>query len=476
MEADTYFFSLEKALEIALQHNRSDDVNKYLLQVCYYNGEKIDSELDNLVHLPIENLVNDLATGIKRIPTNIDFSGLDISVEVKQEIETNLLASFEQAQSLRNKLNSAYIQGNAIAVQDFSQQLRFYLRTNGRTRVMQYVSRDIADEIKKMGYDVYLDVLDGTEDTKCMKNIFEYNPHVTININHFHNVFISPSVFNFIWFQDPVPITNNEDPIFKRERDYIFTYQTITRENLLLKGVSASKIFDQKIIPTNTNIFYLDKNIKRENKIVFVGTYYKNIYQHYVDEKIESKIDLMLKEGKSLSIKNLETIFTVFLTSLPDANRFINYMQQTYIRNICVEWLCENEKKVEVYGYNWENHPNQKVVDNFKGELGKEELNKVYNSAKYVFSASGQVINTQRLGEIVHAGAIPVIYDSRDISDEDETWDDECLYFKTQDELNYILDNNIEPKKYRTKKMLEHFTYNKFLNTIFEEIDKGLNG
>jgi hypothetical protein len=58
------------------------------------------------------------------------------------------------------------------------------------------------------------------------------------------------------------------------------------------------------------------------------------------------------------------------------------------------------------------------------------------------------------------------MYDSRELTDELQTWDDECLYFKTKKELMYILDNNILPKKYRSKEMLEYFTYDNFINTI----------
>ena len=125
---------------------------------------------------------------------------------------------------------------------------------------------------------------------------------------------------------------------------------------------------------------------------------------------------------------------------------------------------------VEVCGYNWDKHEDEKVISKFKGKVEKQDLNKLYNSAKYGLAASGEVINTQRLGEMIYAGVIPVIYDSRDLTDEEQTWDDEVLYFKTKEDLKYILDNELKPKNFRSKEMLEHFTYDSFLDTILNVI------
>ena len=468
IEPDTYFFSPQEALRVAAEQNRSDDLLQYELQVCYYDGEKIDSDLVNLIHLPIDKLLDKLSTGTKRIPTHINFVGLDISLEVANEIENNLLQTFRQARGLRRKLNEAYVDGARLLQINFDEPLRFYLKANSRTRVMQFVTKDIVEELERKGYEVHFELLQGIEDIHNIKSFYEFNPHIVISLNHFDNMYLSPDVFHFAWFQDPMPIVTNEAPIFHRKRDYIFTYQTFVKNNLLKKGIPKDKIFEQKVIPANTASFYLNDNINKENKVVFVGSFYQNQYTNYIDEGIEKKIYQLLQEGKSLNIENLEGIFTSFLTSLPDSDLLINYIQQAFIRNISVEWLCESYENVEIYGYGWED--NTTVKPYFKGKAEKNELNHLYNSAKYVLAASGNVINTQRLGEIVHAGAIPLIYDSRDITDEDETWDDECLYFKTQDELRYILENNIEPKKYRTEKMLDYFTYKSFLNTIFTTV------
>jgi hypothetical protein len=236
-------------------------------------------------------------------------------------------------------------------------------------------------------------------------------------------------------------------------------------ELLIKKDFPKHRIIDQKLIPVNTNLFYLDEKIKREDKVVFVGSYYaKNKYPSLIDKFIDKKIINMLEKGIPLSQKKLESIFNK--GPWLDDKAFLNDIQQKYQRNISVSWLCNSSKKIEIYGYNWEKSDDKNIIKNFKGVADKSDLNAIYNSAKYVVSASGSVINTQRLGEIIHAGAIPVMYDSRELTDELQTWDDECLYFKTKKELMYILDNNILPKKYRSKKMLEYFIYDSFLDTM----------
>jgi hypothetical protein len=72
---------------------------------------------------------------------------------------------------------------------------------------------------------------------------------------------------------------------------------------------------------------------------------------------------------------------------------------------------------------------------------------------------------------MIYAGVIPVVYDSRDITDEERTWDDEVLYFKTKEDLKYILDNELKPKNFRSKEMLKYFSYDSFIDTILKTVE-----
>jgi len=473
---DTYFFSGAQAHKIASEQNRYE--NDYMLQACYYDGEKIDSDLVNLIHLPVDNMLEDLAKGIYRIPDKVSLDGLELSESIKMEIEANFNMSLIQVREYRKEYNKHYIKNLKYASLNFDEPLRFYLIANSETQVMQYVSKSIAGVLKNAGYEVYYDLYYGIEDVGSTQNISKFNPHVVINLNHMNNAHINNDCFNFVWFQDPMPILMDAREIMVRDRDYIFSYQTIYTNLLLKKHVPSTKIFKQEVLPVNPEEFFYDKSIKREDKIIFVGSFYdSHNKEDFLDKKIAKQIKEFMSAGNVLSYENLDAIFEKNSVEITQSSRdvYFNEIQQSYARNLCVEWMCNSDKKVDLYGYKWELAKNNHIMQHFRGIATKSELNLLYNSAKYVLAASGQLINTQRLGEIVHAGAIPVIYDSRDITDEVNTWDDECLYFKTQEELHAILDNNLEPKKYRTKEMLDFFTYTNFLNTMFEQINKKLN-
>ncbi len=473
MYEDIYFLNAQEALKTASKQNRFGNDEK--LQVCYYDGDYIDSDLVNLIHLPVDDLLEGLTKGKYRVPTEVNLNGLELSSIVKASLISNFNISLQEAQRYRDQYNKHYFQTLKQAKLNFNEPLRFYLSSSASTQVMQHVSKDIADVLSAAGYEVLLNIYYGIEDEKCLKEICVFNPHVTININHLSNTFLNDECFNFVWFQDSPLILSLKEPVLIRDRDFLFTYQTFFIDLLIKKGIKRQKIFEQNVIPVNTENFYYNSKIRQENKIIFVGTYYNNhISAEVKNTNIDTKIKLLINNKKNLSYENIKKIFIEENIYAENEEFYFNNIQQAYIRNTCIEWLSDY-KDFEIYGYNWEKHKNKQILDKFKGKIEKHDLNNLYNSAKYILSASGQVLNTQRLGEIVHAGAIPVVFDSRDISDEKEKWDDECLYFKTQEELNYILDNQLEPKKNRSKKMFDYFTYDKFINTILQQIDLKIN-
>ncbi|MCF6309495.1 MAG: hypothetical protein L3J19_03310 [Sulfurimonas sp.] len=464
------------ALIVANQENRYGPNNNTFLQICYYHGEKIESDLVNLVHLPMENMLENLSNGMLRIPEKIDFTGIDVPDNAKIQIEDNINKILSKSRDLQYRNAMKNYETAKTNKLNFNEIMKFYLPASANTRVMQYISKDIYDILKTREYKVMYDLTYGIEKYSTIRKVSEYNPHAIITINNFHNMFLNDEIFNFVWFQDVMPIMVDNEEILLRERDYFFSYTTTFTDLLIKKGVDKNKIFQQQVIPVNTNQFYLDENVNKENKIVFVGSYYCDDYSDYISKDIDYELNILLKKGISLSVENIHEVYKKYnLVCLDNAN-FITYIQQHYIRNACVDWLCENQTvDVEIYGYDWDKSDKEHILQKFKGKAEKHELNYIYNSTKYALAASGQVINTQRLGEIVHSGAIPLIYDSREITDESETWDDECLYFKTKEELDYILENNLEPKKYRSEEMLKYFTYDSFLDTILQVIDKDVN-
>ena len=126
--------------------------------------------------------------------------------------ESNKLigAAIESAAPLRENLNSICGRQLLQAELDFSEPLRFLLQGHTNTRVMRYVSENISRALQARGQVVYFRLQRGTEDSFYTRDILDFNPHVTININYLNHI-ISKDVFNFVWIQDALPWITDQD-------------------------------------------------------------------------------------------------------------------------------------------------------------------------------------------------------------------------------------------------------------------------
>ncbi len=480
---DSYFLNSYLALEKALENNKLliNGVTKST-QICYYDGEKLENTPYNCINVPIKDIVEYFSNTPNRYPTTIEASQSSIKTQEElNQFKSILLQLFNisrQKQLEKIDLLKKQIKNQKPNFNDSA--LRVFIGGCRETTVMQYVSKNIVDSMRETGFEVKFHIqssdLEACNLLQHLESMVRFNPHITININHLNNEYLSDGVFNFVWFQDAMPILTNDDSINLRDRDFIFSYSDLYTELLLKKNIPENKIFQQNLIPVDTKEFFLDKSIEKKDKVIFVGSFYPmSDFSQYMTKDIDSELKETINKGEVLSQEKITNIFKKYNINIENDSVYINLIQQGYSRNMVVSWLSDiDNKPVEIYGHRWKECNQNSILDKFKGSIEKTDLNALYNSAKYAISVSGQVINTQRLAEIVYSGAIPLIYDSRSISNENETWDDECLYFKTKDELKYILDNNIEPKKYRSEKMLEHFTYKNFIDTISKQINKEL--
>ncbi len=482
---DTYFLDSRVALKIALCKNRVATSNPNVdgLQICYYDGDKLKNAPKNCINIKSDNIVEYFSRTKYRIAKKVNLENSIYINEEDKELFQNVFSKLVKSSLLKRANYHEEISSKIQALKpDFSDKvLRVFIPACRETTVMKHVSKNIEKAFKKLNFEVFKENIED-DMLSCwlledMKNISEFNPHIIVNINHLNNTFLNEYIFNFVWFQDAMPVLINDKKIKLRKRDYIFSYGILFTKLLLKNNVPKNKIFKQDVIFIDTTEFYLNDKIKREKKVIFVGSHYsKSRYIKYITNDIDNELKNYINNGNILSNKLIIKIFKKYGKDVSCDMSYINDIQQSYNRNQIVSWLVMNNNiKSEIYGYGWNDSEDNLILNKFKGEVKKTKLNTLYNSAKYILSVSGQLINTQRLGEIVHSGAIPVVYDSRDITDEKETWDDECLYFKTKEELNFILENNIEPKNYRSKKMLKHFTYKKFTDKIEKIIKNELN-
>lgn len=465
IEPDTYFFSPQEALRVASQQNRSDDPDHEHLQICYYNGDKIESDLPNLIHTPVETLIDDLAQGEYRIPFNIDFTDFNAPQEIKDDITKNLELSFQQAFAYRRELNKIYIDRMKNAKLDFSEPLRFYIRSHSCTSVMQHIAKSIADTLKNRGHDVLFHLYSGMEDYGCHKKIFEYNPHVTININYLYNHYLGDDVLNYVWFQDPMPILVDDSKIELREKDFIFSLLSTFDELLQKKNVE----FQRQGFCVNELMYKEDKSIKREKKIVFVGSSYINNASgdNNTAEAIKHIITLF-NQGVSFTSDVIEKLSNEFKLSRSFlSTRLIPFV----VRDISVLNLTKikSDYEIEIYGWGWEAY--DVLAPYYKGALKYgEDIAKVYNSATFAFAPHQDYMLQTRVLEASACGAIPIVYDCRDLSDE-PTYEEAMYYFKTFDDLQKIISDNTTPQKDFTR-LLKENSYDNFVDKILADIEK----
>ena len=458
---DTYFLNSEEALRVAGKQNRWNGGEA--LQVCYYDGEKIESDLVNLVHLPIDTLIDTLALGTFRLPKEIDFTGLDITEGIIQEIRNNFILSINQATQLRNELNKHYYQKIKNAKLDFNEPLRFYMLSNTNTQVMQYVYKNIAMALEKMSYEVCLHMVHGCEDEKCLKVIAEFNPHVTININHFNNLYINDNIFNFIWFQDVMQVLVSDQDIHLRARDFVYSLIPEFDRIINAKNISCKR----QSFCINGNIYKKYPEVIKEKKVVFIGSSYKFYIRNKKMEDAAKNLISIYNNGGSITTQYLEEIAYKFDISMVRALEIANYI----VRDLSVLALCKikSQYKVEVYGYGWENYDEVKPF--YKGVLHHgEDISKVYNSATFALAPHLQYILQQRVLEASSSGTIPIVYDCRDWTKENQ-YNDIFEFFKTKEDLENILNQIEVPEKDFTQLLVKH-SYESFINKILKTIEQ----
>jgi len=452
---DTYYFSFIEAKKEAIQHN----VSNYNLQICYYDGEKVDTSLINLIHLPYQDIVNVLGKGNSRIPTLLSFDGIDKPYEEMVEIAKNTNLLFEQAKVLHCNITNQYIAKIKNNKPNFKQKLRFYLAANNTTKVMSNVSKNIVETLKNNNCEVKFLLDYGCDFWKEVKVIAEYNPHIIININHLNNGTLNEDIYNIIWIQDFFAIKQLEGKKL-RKRDFIFSLIPEFDAQLDSLGITCQR----QSFCVNNEIFKVDTKIEKKKKIVFIGSSYRSFIDFEKYDTIIQELTYEFENGRIFNEKYLKSIGIKYSLN----PKFIEEKLLHYIiRDISVLNLCNINTNyvIEIYGRGWDEYS---VLKNFcKGEIKYgEEISKIYNSATYALCPHPLSILQQRTFESSASGAIPLVYDCRELTTE-STYEEAVIYFRTTNDLEKILQNDNIPKKDFTN-LLEENSYKHFITKILD--------
>jgi hypothetical protein len=474
---DSYFFNVLDAIEETKKNNFVNVGHPTIFgkQICYYNAdEKVEDLPENCIFVPLENFYNFFYTTKYRLPTRVVVYNDDFEAGGSEVLSNQLIKLLNLAITDRNKLIELYFDENKNLVPDFSdEKLRIFIPTSRYTTVMQYISKGIYDVLKENdNYEVKL-FLDETEFESMSDYLpllvayHNFNPHIVININHILP-FCNDNVFNFIWFQDPIQFIMDKTEYKKKKREHFFSLTSF-----------YDKCFERKKIPyerqnfaINEKVFKVNNKIKRENKIVFIGSSYINIVKPYnLDQNMVEELKSQLEKGLSFSEDFLENILKKYDI---DKDILVQKVIPYIVRDFSVIWLCQSElsKKfeIEVYGWGWENYP--EVSGLFKGALNHgEDLVNVYSSAKYTLAPHSDYIIQQRVLEAVACGCQPILYDCRE-KDTAPYYEDVLIYYKSKDEL---LESFVECNDEKFESFIKIFTYKNFVEKILNIVEKEKN-
>lgn len=459
---DTYFDSFEKALELVKEKNIIPPYSQ--LQICYYDGEKeIETEYKNLIYLPYKKIIERLFTLNTRLPTKI----LAINrVEIQKKLELFQIEKNLRHNNLKKKIKDIKL--------DFKEPLRVLISSINGSYVVTDIYKMLEETFADNGYEVLFDINNNItimDDFRIANRVYDFKPHLVVSINRLRNHQLSDDMFSFTWFQDETLCLYDKSVILCRQRDYFFYLEDGIKDALIAKGIPLSKL-NYQTLALNSKFFYLKEHLKRENKIVFIGSNYfelnNSVFKEYKDK--QNIIDELLLgfDNNTMTRDMLEELAIKYkqkkeIRSLEHLTVFI---YGAIVRLETVKWICSQSTiPVEVYGSGWEDV--QEVKKYYKGTLEYgPSISDAYNKAKYCLVANPQTYYQQRIFESSACGAIPIVYESLTMT-EKFYHRDNVLLFHDKKSLYECLDQEPIASPF---KIVENSNYDAFINKIISLI------
>ncbi|MEK9990445.1 MAG: hypothetical protein VW642_11990, partial [Halieaceae bacterium] len=286
---DAYFMLKADAARIAEQRNRVTLNHPTIsgLQVCYFDGLPDPNDPPNLIGVRLEDTFEYFATTRNRLPTS--FVGPS---ETPPELLDLFIQTLKAAAKERQRRRSEY--SNKIKVLreplTLNRPLKIFMPTNRLTTVMQYCSSNLAKAFESMGHEVLLSVekneLEQLDGLIHLKLLLEFEPDIVFLINQSSILEggLPAHIFNIVWWQDKMPELQEGKKIGGRDRD--ITFSALQQLDPFLENCGVPNLQRQGFC-VDTNIFFRDKSVIREKKIVFVGHSYVD---HLADDDTGSML------------------------------------------------------------------------------------------------------------------------------------------------------------------------------------------
>lgn len=469
----TFFIDRDKARLTALQGHRVQETMAVTgSQMCYHLGDPFPDAPANLIQVPSgqKAFVAFFLSSRFSFPVDIDFDPAEIKdAPLVSSVITNLSHAWLAQIRESERLSKACQQTKPEFVP--GQPLRVWLVASRKTTVMQYNARDLAQGFRNQGCEVSFLIEPNDMESFVFYHYLEdrlpFNPHIVVHINHLNNEELHPDVFNVTWWEDLMGTISIEKPLPWRKRDLIYS---ISQElDSCLYKCGAQKVHRQSFCYDDG--LFRDFGWQRKRKVVVVASSYRNFKaKHHQAKETIAIFETMFEAGKPITDAELELYAKDSTLSKKD---ILFFLWGYVVRDLSVRWLCQlsDEIEVEVYGRHWEE--DEVVRPFFKGVLPHgPAVAEVYNGAKYALVPHLFDLQSQRLMEATASGCLPIVYDCRDRAEKPH-WDDNCLWYRTKEDLRACLTQ--EPTA-PLQDISKGRSYSEFAERILMEVNAHLSG
>lgn len=464
--ADAYFLSYGDAYEVARHQHRVSLGHPYItgLQICYYAGDPVDSDLRNLVNVPIESFYSFFLTTRLRLPTRLV---IPPSFSRDQAAEMEAIISSVCSRVMESRLQQFKEDEATILAlpepMDRPERPRFYIPANRLTTVMQYASMGVARALEARGAEVMyvcetddLEALDLSHHTRAL---LEFSPDAVFTINSANEYPTAPHMHRFVWWQDLMAQLQRGDPIEVRDRDVHFS--AVARFDHYLRECGVPRV-ERQMFCVDPTQFKPGFAVARESKIVFVGS----AYEGRVTSQADLNATVMIREALEVGQDVTDDLLVQIAESL--GLNFQHVFQNLFhavVRQTVVEWMCmESPIPVEVYGFGWESV--DLVKEFYKGDVAHDQIPKLYQGASHALVVHPFELNSQRLAEVSAAGSRPLVFDCRH-SSESPHWENSVLYFKTRQQLADVIRSTVP---LNVTEIASYFSYDRFAARLIETV------
>ncbi len=469
---DTYFINSKRALKTAKQNNQVKVYNGQGTQICYYYGTKLKKEFPNLIHLPIDTIKKFFQKSNLRKPEYIDFIDSDYldQDEAQENVKEIIAKIFDELTQEEKKINAKLLKKlqNLTPVQK-KEKLTFAIIVSKTLKENYKFAKNLSKSLKKLNHNAIL--LSEEGDMKPLiysirtKNIYErileIRPNSVVFINDLKTNFLPKSISQISILNSFISVLEKLNQNDIRKNDII-----LTSNYFIQKKLSKTNIKSEYIPPIYQKNQIKSKKLISKKEHLLIHANYVNLSQSYLILKpMIEKLEIYVKTN-TLTMKHIQKELRKTKYPYEDDYELMLFIYNQLLTQVTLKNLDLKNLNIKLIGYNWEKY-NLSKIKPIKPTLSK--IKSMYQSSKYVLHLSSSIVD-DRLLMILAAGSIPIVYDTRYKDNYyNKIFDDYCLFFKNEEELNEILKRNLVPKSNNAQNLL---SYNNYYNLAVDICEK----